>query len=131
MQQPLRWMTLAAAAAVMTLAQVRAEDRLVLPEITITAIPPPDISHEKCSDKPTGNEHSLGCLNEQMRHQVDTVNPPALNVPPIDAKSSDLKVGTVNIPGVQQQYGKNFGHSVVPFRPPPPIYSSIGAAGRH
>jgi hypothetical protein len=131
MKQPFRWMMLVAAAAITTVAQVRAEDRLVLPEITITAIPPPDTSHEKCGDKPTGNAHSLGCLNEQMQHQVNTVNPPVLNVPPIDAKASDLKVGTVNIPGVQQQYGKNFGHSVIPFRPPPPIYSSIGGAGRH
>ena len=55
-----------------------------------------------------------------MQRQVDQVNP-SLTVAPIDAKSPDLKVGVVNIPGVQQQYGKNFGPSAVPFRPPPPI----------
>jgi hypothetical protein len=81
------------------------------------------------SKKPcTDGDHSIGCLNQQMRRQVDQVDP-SLNVPPIDAKSPDLKVGVVNIPGVQQQYGQNFGHSVVPFRPPPPVYSS--SLGRH
>jgi hypothetical protein len=25
---------------------------------------------------------------------------------------------------VQQQYGQNFGHSVFPYRPPSPVYSS-------
>ena len=66
-----------------------------------------------------------GCLNDQLKAKVDEVNP-TLTTPPIDAKSSDLKVGTVNVPGVQQQYGKNFGKSVIPYRPPPPIYGGIG-----
>lgn len=43
----------------------------------------------------------------------------------IDARSSDLKKGVVNLPAVQQQYGKNFGRSVIPYRPgPPPVYTS-------
>ncbi|WP_407112967.1 hypothetical protein [Bradyrhizobium sp. LMG 9283] len=41
-----------------------------------------------------------------------------------DARSPDAKVGVVNIPGVQQQYGRNFGVSVAPFRPPPPVVSA-------
>jgi hypothetical protein len=106
----------------------QAEDRLIMPEITITPSPtpsPPDASHQHCVDK---NDQSLGCLNEKLRAKVDEVNP-TLTTPPIDAKSSDLKVGTVNVPGVQQQYGKNFGKSVIPYRPPPPVYGGIG--GRH
>ena len=107
----------------------RAEDRLILPEITITPSPtpsPPDASHQHCVDK---NDRSLGCLNDQLKAKVDEVNP-TLAAPPIDAKSSDLKVGTVNVPGVQQQYGKNFGKSVIPYRPPPPVYGGIGGARR-
>ena len=73
------------------------------------------------------NDRSLGCLNDQLKAKVDEVNP-TLATPPIDAKSSDLKVGTVNVPGVQQQYGKNFGKSVVPYRPPPPVYNGIGGS---
>ena len=103
----------------------QAEDRLIMPEITITPSPtpsPPDASHQHCVDK---NDQSLGCLNEKLRAKVDEVNP-TLTTPPIDAKSSDLKVGTVNVPGVQQQYGKNFGKSVIPYRPSPPVYGGIG-----
>jgi hypothetical protein len=52
------------------------------------------------------------------------------NQPPIDATSPDTRVGVINIPGVQQQYGRNFRLSVVPYRPPPLIYApSLG--GRH
>jgi hypothetical protein len=103
----------------------QAEDRLIMPEITITPSPtpsPPDASHQHCVDK---NDQSLGCLNEKLRAKVDEVNP-TLTTPPIDAKSSDLKVGNVNVPAVQQQYGKNFGKSVIPYRPAPPIYGGIG-----
>lgn len=102
-----------------------AQDRLNLPEITILGSPPPaDTGHDRCTDAANG-EHSLGCLNQKLKRQVDQVNP-VPNLPPIDAKSSDLKVGVVNIPGVQQQYGQNFGHSVVPFRPPTPVYNGLG-----
>jgi len=75
-----------------------------------------DNGHRRCVDVTIGNDTSFGCINERLKRKVDEVNP-VLNVPPIDAKSSDLKVGTVNIPAVQQQFGRNFGHSVVPYRP--------------
>src|SRR6516165_9448657 len=53
----------------------QAEDRLIMPEITITPSPtpsPPDASHQHCVDK---NDQSLGCLNEKLRAKVDEVNP--------------------------------------------------------
>jgi hypothetical protein len=65
----------------------------------------------------------MDCLNQKLRREVDRVNP-TLNLPPIDARASDTKVGVVNIPGVQQQYGRNFGVSVVPQRPAPPAFSA-------
>ena len=68
------------------------------------------------------------CLNRKLREQADRVNP-SMPAAPLDASSPDLKVGTVNIPAVQQQYGKNFGVSVMPYRPPPPIYNV--PMGRH
>lgn len=114
---------LVAAALAMMSAAVEAEDRLTLPEVVIHGSPPADPGHERCADVATGNDRSLGCLNQTLKRKVDEVNP-VLNIPPIDAKSSDLKVGTVNVPAVQQQYGQNFGHSVIPFRPPPPIFAS-------
>ncbi|MHC2620334.1 hypothetical protein ACVIW2_002366 [Bradyrhizobium huanghuaihaiense] len=72
-----------------------------------------------------GSSRSMDCLNQKLRREVDRVNP-SINLPPVDARSPDLKVGIVNIPGVQQQYGRNFGVSVAPYRPPPVFSSPIG-----
>jgi hypothetical protein len=52
-----------------------------------------------------------------------------MNVAPLDARSGDTKVGVINIPGVQQQYGRNFGISVFPYRPASPTFTS--PIGRH
>jgi hypothetical protein len=127
-------LTLALTRPAMTWAQ--AQDATTLPEIVVGApsakpkqpgapaqAVPAGTETERCVDVKIGNEHSLGCLNEKLKRQVDKVNP-VENIPPIDARSSDIKTGVVNIPGVQQQYGKNFGNSVIPYRPPPPVYTS-------
>ncbi|WP_426425315.1 hypothetical protein [Bradyrhizobium genosp. A] len=64
-----------------------------------------------------GNDgRTLERLNRQLKRKVDEANPIG-NIPPLDANSPDTKTGVVNIPGVQQQYGKNFGNSVIPYRP--------------
>lgn len=76
----------------------------------------PPRQFERCIDVDISGSRSFGCLNETLKRDVDKVSP-SLNLPPIDARSSDTKLGIVNIPGVQQQYGQNFGRSVVPFRP--------------
>lgn len=114
----------------------QAQQHTSLPEIIVGAPPPPvnlnrDTSGgtgraaargsggaERC-----GDAASLGCINQRLKKQVDQVNPPVTNTPPIDAKSQDLKVGVVNVPAVQQQYGRNFGVSAFPYRPPAPVYS--------
>lgn len=75
-----------------------------------------------------GDDHSLSILNQQLKRKVDEVNPTA-NTPPLDAGSPDTKIGVINIPRVQQQYGKNFGNSVIPFRPPPPVFAPLGGHG--
>jgi hypothetical protein len=126
---------------------VRAQERTMLPEIVIGAPPAATAptsgphesgasapaggsaaiggTHESCVDVTIGNDRSFGCINEKLKRQVDKVNP-VLNIPPIDAKSSDLKVGVVNIPAIQQQYGRNFGVSAVPYRPPAPVFAPPG-----
>lgn len=93
-----------------THAQTKPE--LTLPEITVS---PDGAPREK-------EKKALEQLNKQLRRKVDETNP-SLNIPPIDARSSDLKTGVVNMPAVQQQYGKNFGRSVIPFRPATPTYT--------
>src|ERR1700760_2173366 len=77
----------------------------------------------KCTGKESDPSDAIRCLNQQMKGETDKVNPAPPNAPPIDAKSGDTKTGVVNIPGVQQQYGKNFGVSATPFRPPPPTFN--------
>jgi hypothetical protein len=76
----------------------------------------------RCVDVEIGTSHAFDCLNRKLQEQVNRVNP-SLPAAPLDASSQDLKVGIVNIPAVQQQYGKNFGVSVVPYRPTPPIFT--------
>lgn len=127
------------AIAVVSLVSIPAQaqqQRTALPEIIVGA-PPPQIKLNP--DTPggagraagrsgnpgrCGDGQSLDCINQRLRKQVDQVNPPVTNTPPIDAKSQDIRVGVVNVPAVQQQYGRNFGVSAFPYRPPPPVFVS-------
>lgn len=100
---------------------VLAEERvMVLPEILIGGGMG---NTERCVEVQIGASRSMDCLNQKLRREVDRVNP-VMNLPPIDARSPDTKVGVVNIPGVQQQYGRNFGVSATPYRPAPPVFSA-------
>jgi hypothetical protein len=83
----------------------------------------PSAKPDGCADAEIGSSRAMDCLNQKLRDKVDSVNP-VTNAPPLDARSPDTKVGVVNIPGVKEQYGKNFGVSAVPFRPAPPNFSS-------
>jgi hypothetical protein len=78
---------------------------------------------EKCAEAKSSG--TMECLNQKLKREVERVNP-VENLPPIDARSSDLKTGVANIPAVKQQYGRNFGVSVVPYRPPPPAFTTPG-----
>jgi hypothetical protein len=103
---------------------------LVLPEIVIGGEKDKPTGSEHCTDAPPTAGKSMDCLNQTLKRQVDRVNPPTINQPPLDARSPDLKVGVINVPGVQQQYGKNFGVSAFPFRPPPAVFSMPGGGRR-
>src|SRR5262249_31366420 len=98
---------------------------LVLPEIVIGGEKDKSAAPERCAEVDPAAGKGIDCLNQKLKREVDRVNPPTINQPPLDARSSDPKVGVINIPGVHQQYGKNFGVSAVPFRPPPVVF------GRH
>jgi len=110
-----------------------------LPEITVSPAPQPPKIKEQLDKKDGGEgkseargkgdgDHSLDRLNQQLKRKVDETNP-VVNTPPLDARSSDPKIGVINIPGVQQQYGKNFGVSVHPYRPAQVFTPPLG--GRH
>jgi len=79
----------------------------------------PAPTFERCVDVQIGSDSAFGCLNQKLRREVDRVNP-SLNLPPIDARSPDVRVGNVNEAAVRQQYGSNYGRSAIPFRPPAP-----------
>jgi hypothetical protein len=79
---------------------------------------------QRCIEVEIGGESSsLGCLNQQLKQQVDRASP-ALPQPPLDARSSDTKVGIANEAAIRQQYGQNYGRSVIPFRPPQPNFAA-------
>ncbi len=108
----------------------------LLPETIISPPSPPKDagsnnigsgSGEGTSDK-SGDAKSIERLNQILKRKVDEINP-SFNTPPLDARSPDTKIGVINIPAVQQQYGQNFGRSAVPYRPPPPIY--VSPLGHH
>jgi len=72
--------------------------------------------HESCVEVEIGSARAYDCLNTQLKQKVEKVAP-LPNIPPLDATSPDTKLGIVNVPAVKQQYGKNYGNSVVPYRP--------------
>jgi hypothetical protein len=114
-----------------TFAQERRTLPQILPEVTISPSAPRSTDHNGAGGKggagaKNGDDHSFGDLNQQLKRKVDEVNPTANN-PPLDASSPDTKTGVINIPGVRQQYGKNFGNSVAPYRPAPPVFAPPGA----
>lgn len=80
---------------------------------------PLEADGEHCVEVEIGGDKAYNCLNDQLRKKVERVAP-VPNIPPIDSHSPDPKIGIVNVPAVKQQYGKNFGKSVVPYRPTRP-----------
>jgi hypothetical protein len=89
------------------------------PSTIIGGNPSPAPTFERCVDVEIGGDHALGCLNQKLKREVERVNP-SMNLPPLDARSSDVRVGNVNEAAVRQQYGSNYGRSAFPFRPPTP-----------
>lgn len=81
----------------------------------------PGPTFERCVDVQIGNSGAYGCLNQQLKREVARTNP-SLNLPPLDARSPDVRVGNMNEAAVRQQYGQNYGRSAFPFRPPAPSY---------
>jgi hypothetical protein len=105
-----------------------AQESEQLPQVEVPGKRQPPANSDNCSKAPSGSSQNLNCLNQQLKQQVDQINPPSVEAP-LNAGSSDTKIGIVNLPAVQQQYGQNYGHSIYPYRPPPLVYGS--PLGRH
>lgn len=67
-----------------------------------------DIAGERTPD--------YGCLTVTLRRTVEATKPIA-NVPPGGLQPPPNQVGLITPTEVRQQYGPNFGKSVVPYRP--------------
>ena len=98
-----------------------ADDRVGGSNATTPGGQPPAAASETCVEVEIGGEKSskLDCINQQLKQQVDRQQPVG-NVPPLDAASPAVKLHGFNETALQQQYGKNLGKSVVPFRPTKP-----------
>lgn len=69
-----------------------------------------------CVEVEVNGIRSFNCSNESFRSTAEKT-PPTFNIPPIDAHAADTRTGVANRAAVKQQYGRNFGKSVVPYRP--------------
>ncbi len=69
------------------------------------------------------NPSPYNCLNQELQQQVAGASPPQENLP-LSATSPSNAVGIFNKQGVAEQYGQNFGKSVIPFRPSAPVFNS-------
>jgi hypothetical protein len=80
---------------------------------------------ETCVEVEIGGQKApaYSCINQRLQQQVDHVQP-VENSPPLDASSPAVAVHGFNQTALQQQFGQNFGKSVVPFRPAPPTFNS-------
>jgi hypothetical protein len=96
--------------------------------VTVGSEPPSTTWHETCVEVEIGGSKSYDCINDRFKRQVDQINP-VENMPPFAANSQDVKIGLFNEAGVKEQFGQNFGHSVFPFRPPPPNFGIAFSPG--
>src|SRR5262245_34507422 len=63
--------------------------------LVIGGAAPSATTHERCIEVEIGRDRSFNCINEQLKRQVDRINP-VTNIAPIDAMSQDIRVGVVN-----------------------------------
>lgn len=84
--------------------------------------PPGSVLQDSCVEVEIDGTKTFDCLNSKLKDRVERTVP-VPNLPPIGTQSQDIHLGIANTPAVRQQYGPNFGKSVVPYRPPAPVYS--------
>jgi len=86
-------------------------------------------SETTCVDVKIGDENYYNCLNERLRRL--TLQPRfSSSDTAINAFSPAPQVGTFNQAATSERLGSAFGHSVIPQRPPPPVFSSPLVNGR-
>jgi hypothetical protein len=101
-------------------AQSRADN---LDEGVTLGSPRPMSQAENCVEVEVGGEKSSGwsCINQRLKAEVERVQPVG-NIAPLQAGSAAVQVGGFSETAMSQQYGRNWGKSVVPFRPPASVF---------
>ena len=91
---------------------------LILALAALTVVLSPVVAEETCVEVEIGGEKTpnLICLNQQLQKTVENAQPIG-NVAPLDASSPSVRLGGYNETALKQQYGPNYGKSVVPWRP--------------
>lgn len=64
-----------------------------------------------------------GCLNQKLGEQARTAQH-VTNLPPLDATAPGPRTGGFNQAALGQQFGKAWGSSAAPYRPPLPVYAN-------
>jgi len=73
---------------------------------------------------PGDTQNPFACLNQELQDQALAASGHALPAVPLGAGSPSNATGVFNKTGVAEQYGKNFGVSVIPYRPAPPVFTN-------
>jgi hypothetical protein len=80
---------------------------------------------ETCVEVEIGGEKTptLDCLNQQLKREVERVQPTG-NLAPLSSSSPAPALGEFNETAMSEQYGPNWGKSVVPYRPAPLVFGN-------
>ena len=78
---------------------------------------------QTCQTVTAGSAQSYACINESQRELVEHQKQ-ALGASVPNANSPAPQLGLYNQAATREQYGSAFGHSVIPQRPPPPVYTN-------
>ena len=70
----------------------------------------------------------LACIQQRLRAAAREAQEKVAPLPgaPLDARSTDTRVGVANEAATRQRMGNQFGVSVHPQRPPAPKYTPLG-----
>lgn len=69
-----------------------------------------------CIEIEINDVRTFDCLNEKLETESARI-PKVPNIPPFDVRSKDVHLGIVNQSALRQQFGKNYGVSIYPYRP--------------
>ncbi len=84
---------------------------------------------QTCVDVRIGSDAYYSCLNQKLAASVPGRRSSAHDAP-LTATSPAPAVGTYNQAATRERLGDSFGHSAIPQRPPPAVYTSPFVSGR-